>query len=491
MRSLTPLFAALLFIAGCTAITLPFGLVVNFAGTSGEPLPAADLAQRIKLPEGFSIGYYAVGIDNARMLRFTDGGDLLVSSTRDGKVYLLARDLNADGQADGVRVLLEGLNRPHGLALDPEFLYVAEADAVLRTHFDQQAATTDGAPERIIKDLPDDGRHWTKTIDIGPDGYLYVAVGSSCNVCVEDNPMRAAISRYDRDGTDGRIYATGLRNAVGFAWQPGTLAMYATDNGRDLLGDDFPPCELDKVVDGGFYGWPYANGNRIPDPDLGSDIGKVTSSLPPVHGFEPHTAPLGITFYKAAAFPARYRGAAFVALHGSWNRSTKIGYEVVALMFDADGKVTEEKFASGFEADDEVFGRPVDVAVGPDGALYVSDDFTDSIYRIAYRAAATATTAPPAPEKAPPPEAAAGEIDPRLRHVALQRGRQLWAQNGCGSCHEKGAEEQFRPLDGLRRKYDINSLMHYLQAPQPPMPLFTLSDWERHDLSIFLLDRYP
>lgn len=495
MRLSNPLLGGLFLVAGCSAITLPFGWIINYPGFGDEPLPASELSQRIKLPEGFSIGYYAVGIDNARMLRFTEGGDLLVSSPRQGKVFLLGRDLNADGQADSVRVLLEGLNLPHGLALERDWLYVAETDAVIRTRFDQQGATTDGPIERIITDLPAGGRHWTKTIGIGPDGYLYVSVGSSCNACVEDSPLRAAISRYDRDGTDGRLYATGLRNAVGFAWQPGTLAMYATDNGTDLLGDDFPPCELDRVVDGGFYGWPYANGDRVPDPDLGSHLDNVTSSLPPAHHFGPHTAPVGITFHRSGSFPARYREAAFVALHGSWNRSTKVGYKVVALFFGADGMVAEEDFATGFEINNEVSGRPVDVAVGPDGALYVSDDYTGSIYRIAYGASATATTAPPAPEpvdKAPAPVAVAGEIDPRLRQVALQQGRGLWAKHGCGSCHEEGAaEEHYRPLAGLRQKYDLNSLMQYLKAPQPPMPLFPLSDWELRDISIFALDRYP
>lgn len=479
--------------AGCTAITLPCGMTFNFPGFSGEPLAPAELARRIQLPQGFSIGYYATGIDNARMLRFTQSGDLLVSAPRQGKVFLLARDLDGDGQADGTRPLLAGLNRPHGLALDNEYLYVAETDAVLRVHFDQQGATTDGPVERIIADLPAGGRHWTRTIGIGPDGYLYVSVGSSCDVCIEEDSRRAAISRYDRDGTDGRVYATGLRNAVGFAWEPGTLALYATDNGRDFLGDDFPPCELNHVVDGGSYGWPYANGDRIPDPDFGSDIDKVISSLPPVHAFGAHTAPLGIAFYTGSVFPPRYRGAAFVALHGSWNRSKKIGYEVVALFIEPGGRVVEETFATGFEVDEVVSGRPVDVAVGPDGALYVSDDYTGSVYRIAHGVSAAPAAAPPTPAGQPSRALrAAGEMDPRLHAVALQQGRQLWEHHGCGSCHDEGASrEHHRPLRDLRRKYDLASLMQYLQAPQPPMPLVPLSDWERRDLSIFVLDRYP
>src|SRR6185295_749832 len=212
------------------------------------------------------------------------------------------------------------------------------------------------------------------------------------------------------DGSGEEIYASGLRNAVGFDWQPGTGDLYGTDNGRDLLGDDFPPCELNRIVPMGFYGWPFANGNRVPDPNYGAGHeAQIAASIPPVHGFGAHTAPLGITFYVApagnapAAFPPAYAGAAFVAQHGSWNRSKKSGYQVVALHFQADGTITEEPFATGFMSDEKVSGRPVDVAVGPDGALYVSDDFSGAIYRIAYGAAAASAAMPTAhaPERDP------------------------------------------------------------------------------------------
>jgi glucose/arabinose dehydrogenase len=491
MRPRSLLIYAILF-TGCTAIYLPCGLTINFPGSSGEPLPAAQLTQRIDLPDGFAINYYAVGIENARMLRFTSAGDLLVSAPRQGKVFLLERDRNGDGQAEAVRVLLEELNQPHGLAFDQQFLYVAETDAVLRVRFNQDSGTLDGPIVRIVRGLPGGGNHWTRTIGIGPDGYLYVSVGSSCNVCIEEDPRRAAISRYDRDGSNGRVYATGLRNAVGFAWHPRTQELYATDNGRDLLGDDFPPCELDRVVVGGFYGWPYANGNKVPDPDFGSAADRVESSLPPVHSFAAHTAPLGITFYTGRTFPARYREAAFVALHGSWNRSKKSGYSVVGLFFGADGGIIEENFATGFEADEDVSGRPVDIAVGPDGALYVSDDYAGAIYRIAYGAAASASGEPPAPAVRVTQSAGGVEMDPRLRNIALDQGRQLWSQHQCGSCHEKdGGAETDRPLSALGRKYDLNALMTFLKTPQPPMPVFPLTEFERRDLSIFLLDRYP
>jgi hypothetical protein len=220
----------------------------------------------------------------------------------------------------------------------------------------------------VVAGLP--GGHWSRTLRLGPDGLLYVAVGSSCNVCEESDPRRAAIVRYRPDGTGEEIFATGLRNAVGFAWRPGSDELYATDNGRDLLGDDFPPCELNRVVRGGFYGWPVANGANVPDPDLGAGPPqRIARALPPVHAFRAHNAPLGIAFVAGPAAPPALRGAALVALHGSWNRRTKDGYKVVSLHWGPDGRIEERDFATGFLREDGVIGRPVDVAEGPDGAL--------------------------------------------------------------------------------------------------------------------------
>ncbi len=359
----------------------------NGPGLTGAPMSDGVLASRVRLPAGFSINTFAGTITGARMLRFTSAGDLLVSAPLQGKVWLLEHDADRDGRAEGRHVLLDNLKRPHGLTLRDGWLHVAEPDGVLRVRFDPAARQISGEPERIIRDLPGWGGHWTRTIDFGPDGRLYVSGGSSCNVCLGEDPRRAAILRYHPDGSGEQIYATGLRNSVGFAWQPGTGALYATDNGRDMLGDDFPPCELNRIVEGGFYGWPVAHGDRVPDPEYGK--GKkdlIAQSIPPAHAFGTHVAPLGITFYTGTAFPERYRGAAFVAQHGSWNRSKKSGYKVVALLFAADGSIREEDFATGFEINEEVYGRPVDVAVGADGALYVSDDFTGAVYRIAFQA---------------------------------------------------------------------------------------------------------
>jgi len=489
--------AMLGFAVACGYVALPFGLTVNFPGFSGDAIPESELARRIDLPPGFHINTYAGGIANARLLRFTPMGDLLVSSPRQGAVLLLERDADGDGVADGTRTLLDGLYQPHGLALHQGWLYVAEGNAVRRVRFDPETRTILGRLEPIVTDLPDGGNHWTRTVAVGPDGKLYVSVGSSCNACVERDPRRAAILRYEIDGGGEQIYATGLRNAVGFAWQPGSDDLYATENGRDLLGDDFPPCELNRIVAGGFYGWPIAHGDRVPDPSLGAgNEARIAASISPAFAFGAHTAPLGITFYTPppgrppAAFPAPYDGAAFVAEHGSWNRAQKVGYRVVALFFGADGTIRAEPFATGFVRDDVVSGRPVDVAVGPDGALYVSDDFTGSIYRIAHGAAARADAAPAA--TAAPSDPLAG-LDAATTAAASARGAALWNASGCAACHVPGqaTDAAYRPLAQLAARYTIDSLATFLKTPQPPMPAYPFSDAQRRDLAVFLLAEHP
>jgi glucose/arabinose dehydrogenase len=351
-----------------------------------DPPEASELQKRMVLPEGFAIELFAEGLPNARFLRFTRSGDLLVSSPREHAVFLLEPDRDGDGRSDGQRRVLEELHSPHGLDFLGEWLYIGETDAIRRVRFDHERGAAVGELETIVADLPGTGNHWTKTVRFGPDGWMYVSIGSSCNVCIEEDPLRATIVRYRPDGSELQIHATGLRNSVGFDWRPATDELFATDNGRDLLGDDFPPCELNRIVAGGFYGWPFANGAKRIDPDLGAGHeADVARSIAPVHGFVGHTAPLGMTFYRGDAFPARYRGAAFVAQHGSWNRTRKSGYRVVALHWDADDNIEESDFVLGWELDEQVIGRPVDLAEGPDGALYVSDDYAGAVYRVSYR----------------------------------------------------------------------------------------------------------
>jgi len=363
------------------AVNAPLGHLL-FGRGAGAP-PAESLGTRIRAPEGLRVGLFAEGLLNARLLRFTEAGDLLVSQPREGTVLLLERDADGDGRSDGRRAILSGLDRPHGIDLHGGWLYVAEGSAIGRVRFDAAARAASGEYAHVVTGLPEGGNHWSRTLRLGPDGLLYVAVGSSCNVCEESDPRRAAILRYRPDGSGEEILATGLRNSVGLDWRPETGELYATDNGRDLLGDDFPPCELNRIVAGGFYGWPYANGENHPDPDLGrGHEDRIRAAIPPAHGFGAHQAPLGIAFVRAAAAPPQLHGAALVALHGSWNRTRKAGYKVVSLHWGPDGSIEERDFLVGFEQDGNVIGRPVDVAEGPDAAIYVSDDYAGAVYRV-------------------------------------------------------------------------------------------------------------
>jgi glucose/arabinose dehydrogenase len=490
------LLASIALAVGACRFLLPERFAVNapiahlIFGVGGGR-PSADLLGRqIVLPDGFDIGLFAEGIPNARFLRFTSEGDLLVTATRAGQVILLERDRDGDGRSDGRRTLLEGLDRPHGMDFRDGWLYVAESGAVGRVRFDPVAGALDGDFEAVVTGIPAGKTHYTRTVRFGPDDWLYVSIGSSCNVCEEEDPRRAAIVRYRPDGSGEEIYATGLRNAVGFDWRPETGELFATDNGRDLLGDDVPPCELNRVVRGGFYGWPYAYGDRQIDPDVGAGHeDRVRASLPPDHAFRAHNAPLGITFVRGEGLPPTYRGAALVALHGSWNRRDKDGYRVVSLHWRGE-TIEERDFASGFERQGEVIGRPVDVVEGPDGAIYVSDDYAGAIYRIAHGASATAPAQPAAREHRDPLAA----LSPTERAASRERDRLLYAANDCGSCHEAGrGAPGVRPLllAQLSARYGLEDLAAFLAAPTPPMPPFPLSEQDRRDLAVSLLERHP
>ncbi|MBD3645955.1 MAG: PQQ-dependent sugar dehydrogenase, partial [Pseudomonadales bacterium] len=251
-------------------------------------LDTGALAQRIELPDGFSMGLYGV-VPNARLMRFTDAGDLLVAIPNENRIVLLERDADGDGKADGQRVLLNQLNSPNGMDFHDGYLYVAESDSIARVRFDHDNGRLDGEYTKIVTGLPAGGNHWKKTLRFGPDGMMYVTVGSSCNVCIEEDERRGTMLRYAPDGSGEEIYARGLRNATGMDWAPFNGALYATDNGRDLLGDNFPPCELNRIVEGGHYGWPYANGDKIPDPDFGEGNEEIVeNSIAPVYEFPAH-----------------------------------------------------------------------------------------------------------------------------------------------------------------------------------------------------------
>ena len=468
--------------------------VVGLVIVSGVCLCAAlsedAVPTRLRPPAGARVTLFARGVPNARFLRFTSAGDLLVSQPREGRIVRLAADRDGDGRSDGQSVVLSGLNRPHGLELYGQWLYVAETDAVGRAPFDPASGSATGPFERVVTGIPGGGGHWTRTLRYGPDGWFYLSIGSSCNVCLEQDARRAAIIRFRPDGSGQETFATGLRNAVGFDWRPEDGQLYATDNGRDLLGDDFPPCELNLVRKGGFYGWPVANGDRVPDPDFGKgQEARIAASIPPVHGFRPHNAPLGITFLRGQAVPEAYRGAAIVALHGSWNRTHKDGYKVVSLHWSDDG-IEERDFLTGFlgASDDDVIGRPVDVVEGPDGAVYVSDDAGGAIYRVAWGGAAAGKATAVADNTARERETAEFSVE------AIARGKALYERSACAGCHE--AEHAppgvvARRLALLSRKYDAVSLASYLKTPNPPMPAFPFSDAERADLAAFLLTLHP
>jgi mono/diheme cytochrome c family protein len=299
--------------------------------------------------------------------------------------------------------------------------------------------------------------------------------------------------RFELDGSQPLIIATGLRNSVGFDWAPWDEALYATDNGRDMLGDDFPPCELNRVATDQFYGWPFFNGDNVPDPDMGPDpLAAEREAIAPAHNFRPHNAPLGMTFLNSAGLTPDYERSALAALHGSWNRSVPDGYKVVSLHWTDDG-IEERDFLTGFLYEGDISGRPVDVAQAADGAIYISDDYAGAIYRVRYQgtdgdsdsAGQLSTTAMIVPTvsrlDAEPPQWLAEADLPAM----AARGGALYQRFDCSSCHEQGANPV--NLDGLAERLGYAAVIDALAAPQSPMPLFPLSDTERKELAVYLL----
>lgn len=322
-------------------------------------------------------------------MAFSPDGVLYTSIPQKGQVVALP-DTNHDGVADSVQVVTDGLTRPHGLTFHDNALWVADTDAVIRlTEPDAQGKYQQR--QTVVGDLPANGQHWTRTIGFGPDGQLYVAAGSDCNVCVEKDARRAAITRYAPDGSNPQPFAVGLRNPVGFVWND-VGELVATNNGRDNLGDDIPPETINIARGGEDFGWPRCHAGDIVDPDFGGQQG-CNGVTPPAFKMQAHSAPLGLRFYTGNQFPEQYRGDLFVAFHGSWNRSQPTGYKVVRLHIENNRPVAIDDFITGWQqGNSDAWGRPVDIVVGPDGNMFISDDGLGVIYRVSYGNAATQPT---------------------------------------------------------------------------------------------------
>ena len=342
---------------------------------------------RLKVPAGFHIAVFA-DAPHARQMVFSPSGVLLVTDMSDGTV-LGFPDPEHRGHAERTVTVLSDLNAPHGITFHNGKLYVAEINAVRRYDWDESRLQASNGSK--IADLPGSGGgHSTRTI-LFANGKMYVAVGSSCNVCVEDDKRRAAVSEFNEDGSGQHIFASGLRNAVGLTLSPKTNTVWTTDNGRDWLGDNLPPEEINDLgASGGNFGWPYCYGNRVPDRSQSKDY-DCSKTIAPKIEMQAHSAPLGLVFYDGNMFPAEYRGSLFVTFHGSWNRSVPTGYKVARIKFNSKGEPEgpPEDFISGWLRPGETkkgvwMGRPVGMVVGPDGALYVSDDSSGEVYRVTW-----------------------------------------------------------------------------------------------------------
>jgi glucose/arabinose dehydrogenase len=395
LKRLTPILAGLLviFLAACTLrigsrTRLPDAPAPTTLPLGGTAAPGGNVVitpteNPIALPPGFTISVFAQGLDDPRMLTVGSDGSLYVAERGAGRVLRLP-DEDGDGALDAQQVVAQGLNAPSSLAFYPDgSLYVAETERVLRLSqpdtrgiFQKQEVIVDGLPS---------GGHSTRTVLFSPDfSTLFVSIGSSCNVCIEGDARRAAIMAYNPDGSHARLYARGLRNAVGITFRPGTDELWATNNGRDLLGDDLPPETINLVQQGDDFGWPRCHAGRIIDPEFGGSQGCQGVKAPLVE-MQAHSAPLGLTYYSGNQFPEDYRGDLFVAFHGSWNRSVPTGYKLVRIPIQGSQPGPVQDFATGWLLPNgSNWGRPVDVISGNDGSLYLSDDAGGKIYRIFY-----------------------------------------------------------------------------------------------------------
>jgi len=347
---------------------------------AGRELPL----DTIKLSPGFEINVFAANVPNARSMSLSSHGTLFVGTRRAGNVYAIL-DYNHDNIADKVIIIAQGLNMPNGVAFRNGSLYVSEVNRILR--YDNIEDHLENPPEPIVVNdgFPRDRDHGWKFIRYGPDGKLYVPVGAPCNVCEQSDKRYASIMRMNPDGTDLEIFARGIRNTVGFDWNPDTQELWFTDNGRDWMGDDLPSDELNHAPAKGLhFGFPYCHGTNVSDPEFGTNH-TCDEFTPPAVELGAHVAPLGMRFYTASMFPGKYHKQIFIAEHGSWNRSIPTGYRLVNIQLKDNRVVKHEVFAEGWLQDGKAWGRPVDILIMPDGALLVSDDHAGVIYRISYK----------------------------------------------------------------------------------------------------------
>jgi glucose/arabinose dehydrogenase len=385
-----PIFASLLLLSlfACSneksaTLTTPVGTKIRIDAAKSDVQ-----LEKIQLPEGFSIEVWAADVPNARSMALSESGIVFVGNRQEKNVYALV-DENGDGKADSKYILANNLRMPNGVAIKDGDLYVAEVSRILRFK-DIEKNLENPTFEVVYENYPDEAHHGWKFIAFGPDGLLYIPVGAPCNICVSENPIFASITRLDvrNPGAKPEIYAHGVRNSVGMDWHPISKELWFTDNGRDMLGDDIPDCELNRATRfGQHFGYPYWHAGTIQDPEVGSEGKEASFYTLPAAKLGAHTAPLGISFYEGDLFPASYKHQLFIAKHGSWNRSKKSGYEVVLARMDSTGTVTgQEAFATGWldAESQEAWGRPVDVQELKDGSLLISDDVANCIYRVTY-----------------------------------------------------------------------------------------------------------
>lgn len=385
-RAIVFISAVVLLYGGCSASgdRKDGGKDHIMSAEEGARLDIKYSLDKISLPEGFKINVFAE-VPNARSMCWGSKGTLFVGNRSGDNVYAVV-DANKDGRADKVYTIATDLNTPNGVAFRDGSLYIAEISRILRLDDIENKLANPPAPVVVTDKYPNKTHHGWKFIAFGPDGKLYVPVGAPCNVCEEEDEVFSSITRMNADGSGVEAYAHGVRNTVGFAWHPDTKQLWFTDNGRDMLGDNLPGDELNLAPQKGLhFGFPYCHQGDTPDPKFGKDK-SCNNYVRPAKVLDPHVAALGMRFYTGTQFPATLKNQIFLAEHGSWNRSTPLGYRVMLVTLKGNEVISYTPFAWGWlQQNGKVLGRPVDIEVAADGSLLVSDDHAGAVYRISYK----------------------------------------------------------------------------------------------------------